>query len=1003
MTFIYFVCISIFGIVLYSSLHRKIGYLKTDIAKMREELNSLKNNQNRPAVQQIASVQPDQPTSQILASEKTNFSTLKIIADNSPNKNISATNTEGNKALVDQSSASFPKREHHEMKPKRIFRDSEFWKNLEAQFAGNVTGIVGTLAVVLGVIFLGVYAAIQLDPLGRFGVVCMFSLGLFVLYFALNKKSFWKNIALWVRSASGVVFLMGCIGSVGIESMKWVNDSLLGLALLMIGLTANLVLGFLNGGQIFASIHVLFSLLALSAVPINETTFSIAALVTFVGIVMSFKDRQWDKHLIATTLGFTALHFYWIYNFKSNSQEFPVQPIQAIVLCLIVGVAGIISHYRKTYSGSSGLKQIPFFAHVVTWATLGLNLYVHSKGSPWSTVFLSLSVFLSFGMSIKAERLSIQWLYICDRLASLLLALLAVISLQKFGLSGYEISSIATIVAAIYLRVISQTFEKTIFKIANGILLFSYVVLAIHTYGLFGESTPVEASYLFMLLCSFLVLGFIFPYIQRKAQENNQGMSFTFSQKPYLATFIEVPLALHGFFALLLAIKIKDGDWFFILPFTITIYNLVLRERLKGLLFDLATLVGTEMSLVVSLTLILGDFNSLLSDSILTAGMLITGVVAFRMSWSEHFKQKITWVGIGTIWFVLMAASYTFTKSISPALTGIIWLLISIVAGELKDSVKFSSSANVHERSDVFIGLFGILSLFAFLARFFLVDISNEVLAFGVLRIRLFSEFFGLGAIYYWLSISKPSRSSFFREITDHFLELFLIITTAIILLEVDSYLHPIMWAVATFVCYFVGKKNKQFDRLILYSYLFYFGSLFHIAFISTTIATPSALLLDQAWVMGLISVCINTVFMVFAHKDRKSFASCQLNLPKTVKGLSRVKSFIEKLEVKILLYPLFTAIGFFLFWSFDKTVLSLLWVIECFVLFLISILMREPQFRIVSMVGISLIFLRIVFYDLTGRDFFIKAVVFIAVGLILIVMNTIYNKYKYRYESKQQ
>lgn len=152
---------------------------------------------------------------------------------------------------------------------------------------------------------------------------------------------------------------------------------------------------------------------------------------------------------------------------------------------------------------------------------------------------------------------------------------------------------------------------------------------------------------------------------------------------------------------------------------------------------------------------------------------------------------------------------------------------------------------------------------------------------------------------------------------------------------------------------------------------------------------------------MGLISVSISTAFMVFAHKDRQLLAASELNLPSGVKNLAVFKSFIEKLEIKILLYPLFTSIGFFLFWSFDKTVLSLLWVIECFVLFLISIIMREPQFRVVSMVGIGLIFLRIVFNDLNGEDFFIKAVVFISVGIILIVMNTIYNKYKYRYESK--
>ena len=51
------------------------------------------------------------------------------------------------------------------------------------------------------------------------------------------------------------------------------------------------------------------------------------------------------------------------------------------------------------------------------------------------------------------------------------------------------------------------------------------------------------------------------------------------------------------------------------------------------------------------------------------------------------------------------------------------------------------------------------------------------------------------------------------------------------------------------------------------------------------------------------------------------------------------------------------------------------------------------------AMGGVAIIFGRIIFYDLVGKDFFIKAIVFISVGAILVTMNIIYNKYKYRFE----
>lgn len=986
MEFLYFLVIVIIGMVIHRKLRSRIDYLSKELAALRVEIASLKNtNASHTGKQQLSQV-ADQLTSEI--TEQT-FPGHKVV-------------TQQSVAKAYPPAPSYPKRAY-EKKPRKGFKGSEFWKNFEAQFAGNVTGIVGTLAVILGVVFLGVYAAIQLDPLGRFGVVCLFSVALYILYFFLNKKTFWRDISLWIRSASGVIFLMGCLGSVGFEAMKWVDVPWMCLGLLCLGLAANLTLGFLNGGEIFASTHVIFSLLALSLVPVSPTTFSIASLVTFIGIVMSSKDRHWDRHIIATTLGFSLLHFYWLYHFKSNGQEFSVNSVQAILLCLTVGAAGIITHYRKTYQ-TSDIQCIPLLAHIITWVTLGLNLYAHAKGSIWSTVFLALATIIAFVMSTQARRFSIPWLYVCDRLVSLLLALIATISLCKFGLSGYEISIISAIVATIFLRIASQTFEKTVFKISNIILLAVYGAVTIHALILIGESKPVETSSLPMLLCSFFVLAFVFPNIQKKAAENQLGFSFSYGPKNYVATFIEIPFALHGFLAFLLAIKGKTNEWLLLFPIGIAVCEVFLRERLKNLLFDFSVLVSTASSVAVCTLLILGDNNSMQSDAILCVGLLLVGGIGFKFCWSEYFKQKVTWPGVGVVWLTVTATIYSFTKDISPVLPGMAWLLVSLVASELKEYKKLiSESSAKHSRTDLFIGLLGLVSLALFITRYFLVDISNEALVFGFLRIRVFSELLSLGTLIYWMAFSKNSRHSLIKTLTDYLLEVFLALSVVYVLYEVNSYQHPVVWSISSFACYFLGKKIKEFDRLILYSYWFYFGSLFHIAFLSTTIAIPSPLLLDQAWLMGLVSVCISTAFMVIAHKDRKSLIASELTLPRAVGKLAGFKSLADKFEVKILLYPLFAAIGLFLFWSFDKTILSLLWVIECFILFSISILMREPQFRIVSMVGIGLIILRIVFYDLTGRDFFIKAVVFISVGAILIAMNTIYNKYKYRYESKQQ
>jgi uncharacterized membrane protein len=46
-------------------------------------------------------------------------------------------------------------------------------------------------------------------------------------------------------------------------------------------------------------------------------------------------------------------------------------------------------------------------------------------------------------------------------------------------------------------------------------------------------------------------------------------------------------------------------------------------------------------------------------------------------------------------------------------------------------------------------------------------------------------------------------------------------------------------------------------------------------------------------------------------------------------------------------------------------------------------------------MLGIVIIIIRMIFYDLKQSDILTKSIVFIIAGIILIAMNTIYNKYK--------
>ncbi|HPA70815.1 MAG TPA: hypothetical protein PKY31_01010, partial [Spirochaetota bacterium] len=200
------------------------------------------------------------------------------------------------------------------------------WKKLEKRFAENWTGIIGAVVMVMGVAFLGVYAALKMTPLFRFLIITAFAAFLFALYLFLRKKEAWRGLAHWLRSSSGAIFLFACLGSGGIPGLKWIDDPLYALAFLGVGIIINLVFGFAGGTQVFASLHVVLSLVALGIAPQNQTTMILSAVVVLFGVILAYRDR-WEYHLMVSITGYLAYHFYWFH--ESGLFDGEAIPLQA--------------------------------------------------------------------------------------------------------------------------------------------------------------------------------------------------------------------------------------------------------------------------------------------------------------------------------------------------------------------------------------------------------------------------------------------------------------------------------------------------------------------------------------------------------------------------------------------------------------------------------------------------------------------------------------------------
>jgi uncharacterized membrane protein len=73
----------------------------------------------------------------------------------------------------------------------------------------------------------------------------------------------------------------------------------------------------------------------------------------------------------------------------------------------------------------------------------------------------------------------------------------------------------------------------------------------------------------------------------------------------------------------------------------------------------------------------------------------------------------------------------------------------------------------------------------------------------------------------------------------------------------------------------------------------------------------------------------------------------------------------------------------------------------ECFVLFALSLVLGEKQFRLISLTALLACIVRLFFYDLSRTNTITKALVFLGVGIIMIAINSLHNKFKDRYKIK--
>lgn len=222
--------------------------------------------------------------------------------------------------------------------------------------------------------------------------------------------------------------------------------------------------------------------------------------------------------------------------------------------------------------------------------------------------------------------------------------------------------------------------------------------------------------------------------------------------------------------------------------------------------------------------------------------------------------------------------------------------------------------------------------------------------------------------------------------------EVTLIFGTATLAHNIRTPWLPLVWvSIALVLSYLATDIPVRFRRLGVYGRLYYWLAAGTASVACLLYLSPSQLLSPE-WLEIAAAVVLLFGYVALALRGGGA----------PYAGLSPAWDMLARpprrqLEAW-LLYPAFLALTLLLIQSFDRSVLTVLLMLEVVAIFSTSLLLRRQDLRYLSLAGMLGCLVRLVFFDLSRSGTITRAIVFIFMGLLLLGMNALYARFKTRF-----
>ncbi len=202
----------------------------------------------------------------------------------------------------------------------------------------------------------------------------------------------------------------------------------------------------------------------------------------------------------------------------------------------------------------------------------------------------------------------------------------------------------------------------------------------------------------------------------------------------------------------------------------------------------------------------------------------------------------------------------------------------------------------------------------------------------------------------------------------------------------------PLVWVTfALLTCAGAARLPLRFRRLMVYGRLYYWLAAASVSATCLLYLNPSQLLSADWWAVASAVALLFGYVALALQVGNAPLA----NLSPAWRALAQPTR--RPLE-SALLYPALGALALFFIQSFDRSVLTVLLMLEVVAIFSASLLLRRQDLRYVALAGMLASLVRLVFFDLSRSGTVTRAIVFIFMGLLLLGMNALYARFKSRF-----